>query len=67
MRGGLFVAVAETGSARSHSLVQEGKQVAHDHQRGPGHAQQDLADALRPLVHVLDPWNETKRNRKKMK
>lgn len=42
-------------SSDAHSLVEEGKQVAHHHQRCSGDAQQDFADALRPLVHVLDP------------
>lgn len=37
-----------------HSLVEEGEQVTHHHQRRPRDAQQDLADALRSLVHVLD-------------
>lgn len=41
-----------------HSLVEEGKQVAHHHQRRPRDPQQDLADALRPLVHVLYPCSE---------
>lgn len=42
-------------SSDAHSLVEEGKQVAHHHQGCPGDAQQDFADALRPLIHVLDP------------
>ena len=41
-----------------HSLVKEGKQVAHHHQRRPRDSQQDLMDALRPLVHVLDPCSK---------
>lgn len=48
-----------------HSLVEEGEQVAHHHQRGPRHAQQDLTDALRPLVHVLDPCGGGKGAEKK--
>lgn len=43
-----------------HSLVEEGEQVAHHHQRRPRDTQQDLTDALRPLVHVLDPCSEKK-------
>lgn len=46
-----------------HSLVEEGEQVAHHHQRGPRHAQQDLTDALRPLVHVLDPCGGGKKKK----
>lgn len=42
------------------SLVEEGEQVAHHHQRRPRDTQQDLTDALRPLVHVLDPCSEKK-------
>lgn len=38
-----------------HSLVEEGEQIAHHHQRRPRDAQQDFTDALRPLIHVLDP------------
>lgn len=37
-----------------YSLVEEGEQVTHHHQRRPRDAQQDLTDALRSLVHVLD-------------
>lgn len=42
-------------SSDADSLVEEGEQVAHHHQSCPGDAQQDFADTLRPLVHVLDP------------
>lgn len=41
------------------SLVEEGEQVTHHHQRRPRDAQQDLTDALRPLVHVLDSCRKT--------
>lgn len=38
-----------------YSLVQEGKQVAHHHQRRPWDTQQDLTDTLRSLVQVFYP------------
>ena len=42
-----------------HSLVEEGEQVTHHHERRPRDAQQDLTDALRSLVEVFYPCSKT--------
>ena len=35
------------------SLVEEGKEVAHDDEHRPGHGQDDLTEVQRALVQVL--------------
>lgn len=61
--GGLGLG-SEGGPSDARSLVEEGEQVAHHHQRCSGDAQQDFADALRPLVHVLDSCSSSSEKKK---
>lgn len=56
----------EGDSSDAHSLVEEGEQVAHHHQRCPGDAQQDFANALRPFIHVLDPCGSGKKKKEQL-
>lgn len=56
--GRLSLTVSAWFCVSGYSLVEEGEQVTHYHQCCPRDAQQDLTDALRPLIQVFYPCSK---------